>query len=120
MTDSKQPLLDFWRSALHDAGIRLSASVNRVQVLKLRLNGLRNLYLNAPDDLQRMRLEAEIARILNALKVTELEEATDRETWRRCGKEALQAGIKPEEIKDLQREPPQSFPIFDDSEGRGP
>ena len=120
MAVSIQPLADFWKSALHDAGIRLSTSVNRLHVLQLKLNSFRNQYLNASHELQRMRLEAELARVAGQLQEAEVEEVAAREGWHRVRKEALRAGLNPGEIKELQPEPPNEVSIFGDSGHRDP
>ena len=76
---------------------KLVAIVNLLHVLRLRHNHLRNLYLNASDEIQRMRLEADLRELLEELKSAELEEEKARHDWRIAQSEASKLGLPQEE-----------------------
>ena len=84
---------DDWPSKLRSTKGRLSASVNRLHVLQLKHNHLRNLYFNASNEVHRLRFEEELRRLLEELKLAELEEKNAREAWQVLRANAAKAGL---------------------------
>jgi hypothetical protein len=89
------------KNSIDSAGGRLAAAVNRVHVLQLRHNHLRNLYLNATDELQRMRIEQELKGLLAELEEAEAEERKARESWRKLKNGEVHAGPEPGEVVNV-------------------
>jgi len=85
-----------WAARLSETKQRLSVAVNRLHVLQLRHNHLRNLYLNAADELQRMRLERSLEQVLGELRKAESQEEEARSSWLEIQKAAVRAGERPE------------------------
>jgi hypothetical protein len=92
----KKDSLYLLKDRLRSTRARLVTVVNLLNVLHLRHNHLRNLYLNASDEIQRMRFEAELRNLLDKLSAAEIEEKQARENWRLAQSEALKLGLKPE------------------------
>ena len=102
-----------WASRILTARERLSAAANLLHVLQLRHNHLRNLYLNAPDEIQRMRLESSLKEVLEELKQAEVEERNARQGLLEIQTEAAKAGLSPGEIREFEKEPSKAVSIVD-------
>jgi hypothetical protein len=91
----------FWAAVLEQARMDLEIKVKTCLVLQLRMNQLRNSFLNEPDGVSRQRIQAEMARTFNDLEQTRAEEKTARTRIRDLQKEAADAGLTAAQIKGL-------------------
>jgi hypothetical protein len=89
----KVPTID-WEARVDLARQQVETAVQRLHMLRLRHNHLRNLYLNAEIETQRIRLEEQLRDLLKELDDAEVEESNARNLWVTTAREARKAGIQ--------------------------
>ncbi|GAB4236321.1 MAG: hypothetical protein Kow00109_09870 [Acidobacteriota bacterium] len=102
------PDLDFWRQAFQEAKTNLANAVNRTMVLELRMNNLRNAFLQTSDGTTRERIEAEMAQTFEALAQAREDEKAARQALADLERQAAKAGVPPGVVREMIGELPES------------
>lgn len=100
--------LEFWRNAFQEARTNLANAVNRAMVLELRMNNLRNAFLQTSDGVTRERIEAEMAKTFQDLAQAREDEKAARQALSDLERQAARAGVQPGTIRELVGELPES------------
>jgi hypothetical protein len=105
--------LRFWASAFQEARTNLHNAVNRRMVLELRMNNLRNAYLQQADGATRERIEAEMAETFREVGQAREDERGALQAIRDLESQGARAGLTPGQIRDLVGELPESRSIVE-------
>jgi triphosphoribosyl-dephospho-CoA synthetase len=105
--------LRFWAAAFQEARTNLHNAANRRMVLELRMNNLRNAFLQQPDGTTRERIEAEMAAVFQEVEQGREDEKAARQAIRDLENQATRAGLNPGQIRDLIGELPESSSIVE-------
>lgn len=112
--ESTEPDMEFWTSAFQAARLNVQNSVNRRMVLELRMNTLRNAYLQQADGTTRERIEAELAQTYQEVGQSREDEKAARQAVDELELQARNAGLTPGQVRDLIGELPESSSIVTD------
>lgn len=102
------PDLAFWHQAFQEAKTNLANAVNRTMVLELRLNNLRNAFLQTADGTTRERIEAEMAQTFEALTQAREDEKAARQALADLERQAAKAGVPPGVVREMIGNLPES------------
>ncbi len=103
----------FWAGAFQEAKTGLETAVNQRMVLELRMNNLRNAYLNTDDGTTREKIQGELAQTYQALGQAREDEKAAREAIQQLERQAARVGLTPGQIRDLVGELPGSQSIYE-------
>lgn len=98
-TPARKPVENTLADRIQLTRQKVDEAVNRLHVLQLRHNHLRNLYLNAGDENQRVRVEVELKSLVEELEQAQAAEQEARQAWLAIREEARKADV------DVGREP---------------
>jgi hypothetical protein len=105
--------VQFWQSAFQEAKGSLETAVNQRMVLELRMNNLRNAYLNTDDGTTREKIQGELAQTYQALGQAREDESAARQAIDQLQRQASRAGLTPGQIRELVGELPDSKSIYE-------
>ncbi len=105
--------LDYWRAAFDEAKLGLQNAINRRMVLELRMNNLRNAYLQTADGSTRERIESELNQTYLEIGQAREDEKAALQVVQELDRQASKAGLTPGQIRDLVGELPESKSVFD-------
>lgn len=98
-----------WEALFAEARANLQTAVNQVLVLELRVNNLRNSYLNEADGATRAMYEEQLAQAREEISAASQREETARAALASLASEATAAGVPPGDVRRLVGENPSSF-----------
>lgn len=98
-----------WNALFAEARANLQTAVNQVLVLELRVNNLRNSFLNESDGSTRAMYEAQLAEARDEIAAARQREETARAVLSSLVSEATAAGLPPGDVRELTGEIPSSF-----------
>lgn len=90
-----------WQKRFQEARGRLQTAVNQVLVLQLKMNELRNSFLNEPDGARREQTNAAIAATFEEVQQQRKEESAARQAITELQQEAVEAGLLPGQIREM-------------------
>jgi len=105
--------LDYWRAAFDEAKVGLQDAISRRMVLELRMNNLRNAYLQTADGTTRERIESELNQTYLEVGQAREDEKASMQVVQELERQASKAGLTPGQIRDLVGQLPESKSIFD-------
>lgn len=105
--------LRFWESAFAEARTALQTAVNQRMVLELRMNNLRNAFLQQADGTTRQHIEGEMAKTLREIEQARQNEEAARQAVSDLERQAARAGVPPGRIRELVGELPESKSMFE-------
>jgi hypothetical protein len=105
--------LKFWESAFAEARTALETAVNQRMVLELRMNNLRNAFLQQADGTTRQHIEGEMAKTLREIEQARQNEQAARKAVSDLERQAARAGIPAGKIRELVGELPESKSMFE-------
>ena len=103
----------FWMNAFQQAKAGLETAVNKRMVLELRMNNLRNTYLNTSDGATREKIQQDLAQTYQELGQAREDEKAAREAIRELERQATRVGLKPGQIRDMVGELPEAKSIYE-------
>lgn len=105
--------VQFWTNAFQEAKTALETAINQRMVLELRMNNLRNAYLNTDDGTTREKIQSELPQVYQALGQARENEKAAREAIRQLERQAGRVGLTPGQIRDLVGKLPESKSIYE-------
>ena len=103
----------FWMNAFQQAKAGLETAVNKRMVLELRMNNLRNTYLNTSDGTTREKIQQDLAQTYQELGQAREDEKAARDAIRELERQATRVGLKPGQIRDMVGELPEAKSIYE-------
>lgn len=103
----------FWANAFREAKTALETAVNQRMVLELRMNNLRNAYLNTSDGTTREQIQSELAQTYTGVGQAREDEKAAREAIRQLERQASRVGIPPGKVRELVGELPESKSFYE-------
>ncbi len=105
--------IQFWQQAFQEARTSLETAVNQRMILELRMNNLRNAYLNTDDGTTREKIQGELAQSYQALGQAREDETAARRAIQQLERQAARVGLRPGQIRDLVGKLPDSKSIYE-------
>ena len=101
----------FLKVATHPARLNIKNSVSRSSVLQLKMNDLRNQFFSEDDGATQSRIQEQLQATLQELETNKQEIQTARQALQQLEREASQAGIPPESVRQMVGELPKEESI---------
>lgn len=105
--------IQFWQQTFQEAKASLETAINQRMVLELRMNNLRNAYLNTDDGTTREKVQGELAQTYQALGQAREDETAARQAIQQLERQAARVGLTPGQIRDLVGKLPESKSIYE-------
>ncbi len=105
--------LKFWEAAFAEARTALETAVNQRMVLELRMNNLRNAFLQQADGTTRQHIEGEMAKTLQEVEQARQNEQAARQAVADLERQAARAGVPAGKIRELVGQLPESKSMFE-------
>lgn len=109
--ESSEPDLGEWGAKFNEARLNIKNSVSRSSVLQLKMNDLRNQFFSEDDGATQSRIQEQLQATLQELETNKQEIQTARQALQQLEREASQAGIPPESVRQMVGELPKEESI---------